>query len=146
MEQVVISMVDIITYAMTMAGARSAAQEIVDQAITSIYTYRGQCTNAQLANKPKEAGAVYEITDNGTFVTGTDVVCNGTTWQAMAGQLHTEVVNTLDSASTTAALSAAMGKALDEGKADVATSLPTGKIASDTVTFQDLIDMGFISQ
>ena len=133
-------MVDIITYAMS----RHYTDSAVDQAITSVYTYRGQCTNAQLSSKPKEAGAVWEITDDGTFSKGTDVVCNGSSWAAMTGQLHVAVINTLDSTSTTDALSAAMGKALDESKAGIA-AMPSGKTASDTVTFQDLIDMGFIS-
>lgn len=134
-------MVDIITYAM----ARHYTDGAVDQAITSVYTYRGQCTNAQLASKPKENGAVWEITDDGTFAKGTDVVCDGSSWAAMTGQLHVAVINTLDSNDTVNALSAAMGKALNESKASVATALPAGKTASDTVTFQDLIDMGFIS-
>lgn len=137
-------MVDIVTYGMARAAAKSAAQEVVDQAITSVYTYQGQCTNAQLASKPKTKGAVWEITDDGTYAAGTDVVCDGSSWSAMAGQLHVEVVNSLDSTSTTSALSAAMGKALDEDKADIITALPSGKTSTDTVTFQDLIDMGLI--
>ena len=103
-------MVDILTYAM----CRHYADTAVEKALTSVYTYRGQCTNAELAGKPKENGAVYEITDNGTFTRGTDVVCSNGTWQAMAGQLHVAVIDSLTSTSTTDALSAAMGKALKD--------------------------------
>ena len=103
-------MVDILTYAMS----RHYTDSAVDQAITSVYTYRGQCTNAQLASKPKEDGAVWEITDDGTFAKGQDVVYGNGAWNAMAGQLHVAVVNSLDSTDVQNALSAAMGKALKD--------------------------------
>lgn len=32
----------------------------------------------------------------------------------------------------------------DQVFANIVTALPTGKVATDTVTFQDLIDMGII--
>ena len=137
-------MVDIITAAMGAKMASASVQNQIDTALTSVYKYKGQCTNAELASKTKTAGDVWEITDTGTYAAGTDVICDGTSWSAMSGHLHVNVVDSLDSTSATDALSANMGKALDEGKISKITALPAGKTASDTVTFQDLIDMGII--
>ena len=137
-------MVDIITAAMGAKLASAQVQSQIDTALSSVYKYKGQCTNAELANKTKTAGLVWEITDAGTYAAGTDVVCDGTNWAAMTGHLHVNVVDSLDSTSATDALSANMGKALNDGKADIVTALPSGKTSTDTVTFQDLIDMGLI--
>lgn len=116
------NMVDIITAAMGAKMASGAVQSQIDQALTSVYKYKGQCTNAELANKTKTAGDVWEITDSGTFAQGTDVVCDGTNWNAMVGHLHVNVVDSLDSTSQQDALSANMGKALATGKQDKLTA------------------------
>ena len=115
-------MVDIITAAMGAKMASASVQSMVDTALTSVYKYKGQCTNAQLSSKTKTAGDVWEISDDGTFAAGTDVVCNGTQWNAMSGHLHVNVVDALDSTSSQDALSANMGHALDVGKQDKLTA------------------------
>lgn len=102
--------------------ASASVQSQIDTAISSVYKYKGQCTNAELASKTKTAGDVWEITDTGTYAAGTDVVCDGTNWSAMTGHLHVNVVDSLDSTSTQDALSANMGKALDTGKQDKLTA------------------------
>lgn len=109
-------MVDIVTMAMAKAGSKTYTDDAIDRALTSVYKYKGQCTNAQLSSKTKKQGDVWEITDDGTFAAGTDVVYNGTSWAAMAGQIHVTVVDSLTSTSTTDALSAAMGKSLQDNK------------------------------
>jgi len=115
-------MVDIITAAIGAKMASASVQGQIDRALTSVYKYKGQCTNAQLSSKTKTAGDVWEITDDGTFAQGTDVVCDGTNWSAMAGQLHVNVVDNLMTQSSTDALSANMGYALATGKQDVLTA------------------------
>ena len=123
-------MVDIVTLAAAKAGAKSYTDDAIDRALTSVYKYMGQCTNAQLSSKAKTKGNVWEITDDGTFSAGTDVVYNGTAWAAMAGQIHVDVVNSLTSTSTADALSANMGRTLSEGKQDKlpSTTANAGKV------------------
>ena len=115
-------MVDILTAAMGAKMASAQVQSQIDTALSSVYKYKGQCTNAELANKTKTAGDVWEITDTGTYAAGTDVVCDGTSWAAMTGHLHVNVIDSLDSTSATDALSANMGKALADGKQDKLTA------------------------
>jgi len=107
-------MVDIITLGAAKSSSKSYTDAAIDRALTSVYKFKGQCTNAQLLNKTKTNGDVWEITDDGTFAKGTDVVCDNGTWRAMAGQIHIEVVNNLTSTSTMDALSANMGKYLND--------------------------------
>ena len=140
-------MVDMVTYALARKSAQGYTDEAIERALTSIYTYKGRCAHADLANKPKEAGAVWEMSDSGATWEAGQEYCydpNANQWVAMSGHIHVDVINTLDSTDTQSALSAAMGKALNDSKAAKATALPAGKAATDTVTFQDLIDMGFI--
>lgn len=115
-------MVDILTAAIGAKMAAASVQDQIDTAVTTVYQYCGQCTNAELASKEKKAGYVWEISDSGTFAQGTDVVCDGTNWNAMAGHLHVNVIDSLDSSSQQDALSANMGKALDTGKQDKLTA------------------------
>ena len=103
-------MVDIVTAAIGAKMASASVQNMVDTALSSVYKYKGQCTNAQLSSKTKTAGDVWEISDDGTYAAGTDVVCDGSSWSAMAGHLHVQVVDSLDSTSQQNALSANMGR------------------------------------
>lgn len=130
-------MVDIITAAMGAKMASAQVQSQIDTALSSVYKYKGQCTNSELANKTKTAGDVWEITDTGTYAAGTDVVCDGTNWGAMTGHLHVNVVDSLDSTSATDALSANMGKALADGKQNVLTAGEGIEFNNDVINVKD---------
>jgi len=109
-------MVDIVTYGM----AKAYADKAVNGAVTSVYTYKGRCTHAELAGKTKTAGDVWAMSDSGdTWQVGQEYCYDpaANQWVAMTG-LRTTVINSLSSTSTHDALSAAQGKALNDNKAD----------------------------
>ena len=136
-------MVDIVTYAMAKKAAGNYTDEAIDRALTSVYTYKGRCTHADLANKPKEGGAVWEMSDSGATWTAGQEYCydpSANQWVAMAGHIHVDIINTLDSTDTQSALSAAMGKALGdrldvlENMVVVAVTVTGGTVSGRTVT------------
>lgn len=63
-----------------------ATKEYVNGKVSSVYRVMGSCTPAELVNKPRDTGDVWNLTAESDYgPSGTNVVYDGTKWDALGG-------------------------------------------------------------